>query len=322
MKGLILQVSPFLEDMNRILYIIALAVMAASCIGTKTAQCGRHGMLDEKGWYVTKDITPSESDGKVYMISEHGASTCYLVVGRSRAMLIDAGIGVGNLTALVDSLTKLPLIVVNTHGHPDHVGADYQFSEVWMPERDTAVYRSMNPLATPDLMAYVESNAGSFKYEKSVVERNIGDIRNYSPFKIRLFNAGQTWDLGGKIIRTVELGGHTPGSMMFMDDADGILFSGDALNGYLWMWLDHSLPLEEYEKNLAAAIPEIGHLKRIFGGHEFRPEGVEIYQAERMLKDVRTVLAGEIEPVKMPKPLGGEGTVNVYRFGTWLLWAK
>ncbi|MCQ2147463.1 MAG: MBL fold metallo-hydrolase [Bacteroidales bacterium] len=309
--------------MKRLIFLAIIALFALASCAPKTADCGRHGMISEQeGWFTVKDITPSQSVGNVWLISEHGDATCYLVTGTKYAMLIDTGIGVGDLSGLVRSLTDLPLIVVNTHGHPDHVGANYQFTEVWMPEKDMDIFYEMNPLNNPDLEAYVASNSKDFVYDKEAVKKNVADIKAYDPYKINMLNEGQSVDLGDKVIKTIALGGHTPGGIMFIDETDNILFSGDALNGYLWMWLDTCLSLEEFEQNLAAVLPKISHLGRIYGGHEFRAEGVEIYQAERVLKDLRSAIAGEVQPVPTPTPMNGEGTVNVYYFDTWLLWAK
>jgi len=308
--------------MKRIIYLAFIALVSFSCT-PKSADCGRHGLISEQnGWFTVKEITPEKSKGNIWLISEHGDATCYLVTGTKYAMLIDTGIGVGDLAGVVRSLTDLPLIVVNTHGHPDHVGANYQFTEVWLPEKDLDLFNQMNPMNNPDLEAYVASNVKDFQYDKEAAKANIEQVKAYEPYKLNLFNEGKTWDLGDKVISTIELGGHTPGGIMFVDEADDIVFSGDALNGYLWMFLDTCLSLEDFEKNLTAVLPKISHLNRMYGGHEFRAEGVEIYQAERMLNDLRSAIAGEVEPVVTPKPMNGEGTVNVYHFPTWLLWAK
>ena len=189
-------------------------------------------------------------------------------------------------------------------------------------EKDLDIMKSMDPLNSPDLEAYVASNAGDFAYDKEAVRRNIAEIKTYPDYELRLFGPGKSWDLGGKVITTLELGGHTPGSILFLDEADDMVFSGDAMNGYLWMWSDHCLSIEEYEKNLAAVVPELKNFGHIYGGHEFRPQGMESSQAETMLADLHSVLNGEVQPVPTPKPMDGEGTVNVYYFKTWLLWAK
>ena len=66
-----------------------------------------------KSEYPYREIAP-----KVYMINEFNVADCYLLVGTERALLIDMGVGLGNLRAFVQRLTGgLPLDVVATHGH-------------------------------------------------------------------------------------------------------------------------------------------------------------------------------------------------------------
>jgi len=51
----------------------------------------------------------------------------YLVIGKKRAIIIDTGTGIGDLKQVVSELTDLPVSVVNTHTHWDHIGNNYQF---------------------------------------------------------------------------------------------------------------------------------------------------------------------------------------------------
>ena len=51
-------------------------------------------------------------------------------------MLIDTGSGVLPLRPIIEFLTDKPVFVINTHGHPDHVGSNYEFDEVWISEKD------------------------------------------------------------------------------------------------------------------------------------------------------------------------------------------
>ena len=69
----------------------------------------------------------------VYAIYEDGQFEeviSYLVLGEDKAALIDTGNGIGDIKALVDRLTNLPVTVLNTHTHGDHIGGNHQFREV------------------------------------------------------------------------------------------------------------------------------------------------------------------------------------------------
>src|SRR5215472_11795191 len=55
----------------------------------------------------------------------------YLILGKKRALMFDTGMGIGDLKALTAQLTKLPIVVLNSHTHNDHVGNNWQFDTVW-----------------------------------------------------------------------------------------------------------------------------------------------------------------------------------------------
>lgn len=46
----------------------------------------------------------------------------YLIIGNDRAILIDAGFGYGDLKAVVESITDLPVTLLLSHAHTDHIG--------------------------------------------------------------------------------------------------------------------------------------------------------------------------------------------------------
>lgn len=73
-------------------------------------------------WFNLNEI----KDG-VWFISDKTGANCYLVGGETKSLLIDTGWGLGNLNELVESITSLPLNVVFTHGHPDHVKVHSNF---------------------------------------------------------------------------------------------------------------------------------------------------------------------------------------------------
>lgn len=75
----------------------------------------------------------------VLWIESPSKENLYLVIGRQRAILIDAGLGVGHLRAFVENLTSLPLTVLLTHGHIDHAPGATEFGKVYLNSADQAL---------------------------------------------------------------------------------------------------------------------------------------------------------------------------------------
>jgi len=55
----------------------------------------------------------------------------YLILGKNKALLFDTGIGVDSISLVVKQLTKLPIIVINSHSHYDHIGGNYEFNNIF-----------------------------------------------------------------------------------------------------------------------------------------------------------------------------------------------
>ena len=56
----------------------------------------------------------------IYQIKDRMGVLMTLIIGKEQAMLIDTGYGIYNIYDHIRSITSLPLIVVNSHGHMDH----------------------------------------------------------------------------------------------------------------------------------------------------------------------------------------------------------
>ena len=69
-------------------------------------------------------------------IDEFDCASLFLLIGSEKAMLIDCGMGIGDLKSAVRKITDKPLIVVISHGHVDHTGNARQFEEIWIHPKD------------------------------------------------------------------------------------------------------------------------------------------------------------------------------------------
>lgn len=168
-----------------------------------------------------------------YVINEAGMAAMYLAVGEERALLIDTGVGMTDLKAVIASLTDLPYDVVLTHGHMDHIGGAAQFEEVYIHPADAS---ALQPVNYEDVAKYVDTMCAMGCND--VYHCSSKDIKRLSSMPlIKELRNGMIFDLGGRRLKVLETPGHTDGSCSLIDDRERILFSGDACNvNLLCLW--------------------------------------------------------------------------------------
>ncbi len=96
--------------------------------------------LPRKSWERFEKIETShtwfeiyELPHDVYAIYEPGQFQeviSYIAIGEEAAALIDTGYGMGDIKGLAEELTDLPLTVITTHTHVDHIAQNHQFERV------------------------------------------------------------------------------------------------------------------------------------------------------------------------------------------------
>ncbi|MFQ7746532.1 MAG: MBL fold metallo-hydrolase [Eubacteriales bacterium] len=112
--------------------------------GTKPEEAWRQAFLTEKtqDWMLAQDrkrqwqvtlVKPG-----VWRIDDYFTASCYLVEGTEKAVLVDTGMGEGDLTGLLAALTRLPVELAVTHPHGDHMYHAERFSRVYLHENDIA----------------------------------------------------------------------------------------------------------------------------------------------------------------------------------------
>jgi glyoxylase-like metal-dependent hydrolase (beta-lactamase superfamily II) len=176
---------------------------------------------------ITKPIIVEIAPG-TYFINEFGMNSMYLVVGDNRALAIDAGTGFCDFKGIIENLTKLPYDVAITHGHPDHVGGIGQFDEIYIHPADTGMVR----IPYEQKVQYGEIMRNMNIGYKNVWGYTKDNVIQYTKLpKMKMLSDGQIFDLGGRKVTVYQAPGHSPGSVVFLDDKSRILFSGDAANG-------------------------------------------------------------------------------------------
>lgn len=79
-------------------------------------------------------------DETTFSITEKiGGVHSYLLLGTTHALLVDTGNGAGNLKRIVRKITSLPILVVNTHSHLDHIGGNHYFEVSYLPSGEESL---------------------------------------------------------------------------------------------------------------------------------------------------------------------------------------
>ena len=244
----------------------------------------------------------------IWKIYERHEATMYLVCGSKRACLIDSAYGLTDLKGLVGELTKLPVFVINTHGHVDHVLGNHWFDRVLMHPADQELYQEIVD-GYADMLAqdWVKQSYGKF-------------IKDLDPSTVRFPSAegirdGAVIDLGGKKLEIVEIPGHTAGSIMLLDPDEKICFSGDAIIEHLWMFLEESLPPETYLHSLGRAVKKLREsgIERIYNGHyAYKP--LTLADTDNMLFGMKQICTGTAQGRPFKNMVGGG---IEYIFGDW-----
>ena len=178
-----------------------------------------------------------EEIGKdTWRIDEGGAVNLYLLAGQEKALLIDAGCGAGYLPTCVKVLTDLPVRVAVTHRHPDHIGGAWEFGSYDASEQDCSfVYSFLSMAVMSHIM--VKASGGKVEYPKPFGKH----------VKINQMKEDQVFDLGGRTVTVRSVPGHTRGSVIFLDEANHLMFTGDDINPCLWMQLPGCTSLQEWK---------------------------------------------------------------------------
>ena len=69
---------------------------------------------------------------RIYLMSDQENATGYFVVGDDKVLVIDTMSGYDDINAVIKKITDLPVMVVNTHGHGDHVLGTVYFDEAFI----------------------------------------------------------------------------------------------------------------------------------------------------------------------------------------------
>ncbi len=241
-------------------------------------------------------------------IDEFDVASIYVLVGAERAMVIDCGMGIGDLRGAIETITDKPLVTVITHGHIDHTGNGRQFGELWIHPADQAepIPQSLERRKF-DVERIARRQKGCigapytmFNLYPFDLDVDLREPEEPEPVLHDLYD-GQQFDLGGgRVVTAYTCPGHSKGQMMFLDEMTRTLFVGDALNFNLGVG---AVPVETTWKSLKK-IRDLGdRYDGIYNGHhDFRALGMPLDEdcLPNAIAICEDVLNGHINPCEAP----------------------
>lgn len=235
-------------------------------------------------------------EGTWFINFMEGSQNLYLLEGEEKALLIDTGYGTNTLAAFVKTLTDKPLLVANTHFHPDHAGGNGEFPSIMLHHNWKADAGAVRP--GPNL-----------PFDISALP--------YPNYEKVLLRDGDIIDLGSRKIRVLEICSHSNSSLAFLDEEHRFLICGDELEAaqvllYPLSGSDeyYDLPqhLRQHRENmrkLKHLQPKIDHLLPNHNGFPISPDYIDrfialvdaIYTGEAVIEDKLNHRFIEMDPI-------------------------
>lgn len=235
-------------------------------------------------WFHVRPVAPGS-----WLVAEPSHVNSWLVAGRDRAVLVDTGLGIAPIRPLVERIVELPVEVVNTHHHFDHVGGNAEFGAVAVHERGLALLTAGASTAErAGYLAYTHDLLTAAAAYRDLDERFfhlLGEDSDPRPVPDgfdaeawvrpgpppgpapRALHDGDVIDLGGRVLTVLHTPGHSPDSICLIDDRDGLLVAGDTVNsGPIYAQAAES-DLEDFARSTARLAGLAGDVSLVAMGH-------------------------------------------------------
>ena len=187
---------------------------------------------------------------------EDGGVRFYLICGREKAAVIDTGMNTPDARKIAESVTSLPLVLINTHADRDHISGNASFDVCYMSPAEEGNFRANNGKG------------------------------NYIPV-----NEGDVIDLGDRSLLVIDIPGHTPGSIALLDEKERILISGDSVqNSNIYMFGDKR-DLNLYVESLKHLLEYNGRYDEIYPMHGDFPQKPEL--VSKLIEGANEILEGK-----------------------------
>lgn len=182
----------------------------------------------------------------------------FLLCGSEKAVLIDTGRELPDAKDIAESLTSLPVALLNTHADMDHTSGNGAFDQMYMSPAEEPYYRE-------------KGGAGT------VIPVREGDVI----------------DLGGRPLMIIDIPGHTPGSIAILDVKSRVLIGGDSVQDGTIFMFNKGRDMVQYVPSMEHLLTFSGEFDTVYPSHGTFPVGPDLIP--KLIEGAKKILAGEAE---------------------------
>ncbi len=226
----------------------------------------------------------------------------HLIVGEDSAVLFDSGMGFLPIRPIVEQITSLPVSVLNSHTHYDHVGGNHEFPTVLAVDTE-----------------YTRANMAGFSNDRLAIDLGPdafckGMPKGFDPAAFftkpwratRFVSDGDVLELGGRKLEALQVPGHTPDSMALLDAENGLLFTGDSFyDAAIWLFVPET-NLADYGRSICRLAALESSVTYLLGAHNVAR--VDAGAATRVRQAYETLRSDKSKPVQSEE---GRLTFNI-----------
>ncbi len=174
-------------------------------------------------------------------------------------VLIDTGMGYASIKDVIRRITRLPVRVLLTHTHWDHIGGAWEFQKIHVYDDAVEKNRLKNGFDStkiPELQ-----NMDMFEYPflpkkyavPEVVAKTVLDKECVvcDPWQLTVWHTP----------------GHTKGSVCYYESTKGLLFSGDTVYPGPLYAFEHESNVSQYASSMRYLLKHIDIVTSVFPGH-------------------------------------------------------
>lgn len=195
-----------------------------------------------------------------FYILDDGQVREFLIIGESRALLIDTGFPNNHINEEVRKLTSKRIDVLLTHGDKDHCGNLFAFSRCYMHENDRCMIKEQ--------------------------------------ISINYLDDSDEISIAGYCFHVIHIPGHTSGSIALLDKNKKLLLPGDSVQtGPIYMFGKHR-NLDDYIDSLKKLKRMQRHINTIIPSHHQYPLNAEYISY--CLDDALLLKEGKLQGISHP----------------------